>query len=409
MKFFTSPEDLEEWVSSQGSSDEAARKIIEVAGKGSEQDIVDTCRSVYEKEDNNASKVLFSILSQYNITQTREGKMKKDTLKKEAQIYRGEAPLYQSMPLRICPKLARNGVVSTIHCREYCQDSIVLDDDPQRVYCAETLWRRHLMDKFSREFKNKDGKWVGGYINERFQIFHDDGGNQMELANNERTRKPRPHQYSVERRMSEARGEETYDITVSSNKKVIKLASVEKEEEVDPIYQIFDDIVEMKEAGVGNEDIIYKVAEHYNKSIIEVASVHKIAIKQLKKHDKVVYAHDSSKMQKIAQFPERSTMVSKKDLQIVTVADGKPTTLKIETPVVVVSNANDRPVFEIVDGPDAGKQFHLSNSLDINESFGVVEDTAQGMMQDTAEEVGLNEESIVSPNQPSDFPVVDVS
>lgn len=416
MDFFTSPEDLKGWVQTQKSPDEAAHKIMEIIGGGEEQDIVDTCRSIFQGEDQTASRVLFDVLAKHNITSIKEGNMKDTKLKKEAQIYRGEAPLYQDMPMRVCPKLPRSvgRVVNTIHCRDRCLDSIVLDDDPKRVYCAEALWRRNVMDKFSREFKNKEGKWVGGYINDRFQVFHDDGGNQMGLANEERTRKPRPHQYSTERRLSEGRGEETYDLTASS-KKMVKLASVENYASDDEIYNIFSDVVEMHEAGLTSEDIIYKVAEHYNESIINVAVIHKIAMKQLARHNGVVYSHNNSqKVQKTAQqIPGMTTMVSKKDVQIVSLADGQPKTLKIETPVVMVSNSQESPIFQIVDGPDAGDQFKLSQQLDINDSFGVLEDVTQGMIQDAAEEIGLNEESpsngiAETTEQGAEFPIVEV-
>jgi len=416
MDFFTSPEDLRGWIKTQKSPDEAAHKIMEIIGKEEEQDIVDTCRSIFQGEDQTASRILFDVLAKYNITSIKEGNMKDTKLKKEAQIYRGEAPLYQDMPMRVCPKLPRSvgRVVNTIHCRDRCIDSISLDDDPKRVYCAEALWRRNVMDKFSREFKNKEGKWVGGYINDRFQVFHDDGGNQMELANKERTRKPRPHQYSTERRLSEGRGEKTYDLTASS-KKMVKLASVENYVSDDKIYKVFSDIVEMHEAGLTSEDIIYKVAEHYNESIINVAIIHKVAMKQLVRHNGVVYSHNNSqKVQKTAQqIPGLTTMVSKKDIQIVSLADGQPKTLKIETPVVMVSNNQESPIFQIVDGPDAGDQFKLSQQLDINDSFGILEDVAQGMIQDGAEEIGLNEqvpsnEIAETTEQGKEFPIVEV-
>jgi hypothetical protein len=34
----------------------------------------------------------------------------------------------------------------------------------------ETLWRTHIMDKYSRPYRDDDGKWVGGYINKRFEV-----------------------------------------------------------------------------------------------------------------------------------------------------------------------------------------------------------------------------------------------
>lgn len=404
MNFFTSSNDLERWVKSFNTPDEASLNIMQVIGKESEQDIVQTCRSIFEGKDGNAAEILFSILGRHNIT--REGKNMTNKIIKEAQMMRQDS-VYGDMDLKVCPKLpfsVGKRLISTYNCRHYCLDSLVFDDDPNKVYCAEALWRRHVMDKFSREFKDKDGKWVGGYINERFQIFRDDGGNNMELAHGERTRKPRPHQYSTERRLEEGRGEKTTDLTASSNK-FVKLASIDTKEPVDDTYKIFDDIIEMKQAGLSDEDIIYKVAEHYNRNILNIASIYKAATKMLGSHGGVVYSHDNSKMTKTADFsmPDRTTLVSKKDIDIVTVADGQRTVLKMETPVVVVSSQNGQPTLQIVDGPDAGKQFRLSNNLDMNTGFGVVEDMQNGNIQDAASEVGLNDEAPSA--QGEDFPV----
>jgi len=403
MDFFTSPEDLKGWVQVQESSDTAATKLMDIVGLEEEQDIVDTCRSIYhEKEDmaENASKILFGVLAKHNITQIREGNMKNDQIKREAQgIYRGEAALYQSMPLRICPKLpvhsninpSAGRAISTLHCRENCLDSLTFDDDPLRVYCAETLWRRHVMDKFSREWRNKDGKLVGGYINERFQVYHDDSGNKMSLSRDERSRLPRKHQYSTERRLEESRGEETTDITASS-KPIIKLASTEamQNNDDDRIYQIFNDIIDMKEASISDEDILYKVAEHYKISIFNVAKIKKLACSQLSRHNGVRYASDNSMtMTKSAQMlPQNSTMLTKTDAQVINMANGEQVQLKIETPVVLVSNdPTQESIFEIVDGPDAGSRFQLTNDIDKGDLFGIIDD-----IQPAAEEIGLNEE-----------------
>jgi hypothetical protein len=79
------------------------------------------------------------------------------------------------------------------------------------------MWRRHVADKFSSDQQDrKTGELYGGYINDRFYKFPDagtpanqdvprDGGNNMRLVPGERTRLPRPHQYSMERRLQEAR------------------------------------------------------------------------------------------------------------------------------------------------------------------------------------------------------------
>lgn len=407
MQFFTSSQDLKKWVESFKSADEASLNIMNVIGKNEEQDIIQSCRSICDNKDESAAEVLFGILARHNITQTREGNMK-DKLVKQAQAVMRQDALYSNMDMRICPKLpkqsAGHGLISTYNCRHYCLDSLVFDDDPNRVYCAEALWRSHVMDKFAREFKDKDGKWVGGYLNERFQIFRDDGGNNMELAHGERTRKPRPHQYSTERRLSEGRGEETTDLTASNKTQMIKLASVEAKDDSD-IHQIFDDIIEMKQSGVNDEDIIYKVAEHYNKTIPNVAGIHKLAIKMLQSHNGIVYSHDNTKVIKTADFdmPDKTTLVSKRDVDIV--VGGQKTVLKIETPVVVVSNNGGNPVLQIVDGPDAGKQFKLSNRMDLKDAFAMVEDMQNGTIQEAADESGLNEDA--TSVQMDDFPILE--
>jgi hypothetical protein len=393
MQFFTSPEDLSGWVKIQESPSVASQKIMEITGKGEEQDIVDTCKAIFEQpESHHASEILYNVLAKHNLTQKREGSMT-NKLVKEAQIIGKDAPLYANMGFKVCPKLpfsVGKRMISEYNCRNQCLDSLVFDDDPNRVYCAEAMWRRHVMDKFAREFQDKDGKLVGGYLNERFQIFRDDGGNNMELPNGERTRKPRPHQYSTERRLEEARGEKTIDLIASSSK-FVKLASVDNKEIENDNYNMFNDIVEMKEAGISDEDIIYKVAEHYSASILQVASIHKTAKKLLERHDGVIYACNNPKMQKVASvnLPVNSTLVTKKQMDIKVIKDGRETVLKMETPVVVVTNG-DNPTFHIAGGNDAGVDFTLKNINDAVDGFQIL-DEGEDKIQEAAVENGLNE------------------
>ena len=191
--------------------------------------------------------------------------------------------------------------------------------------------------------------------------------------------------------MSEGRGEETYDLVASSNK-VVKVASTDAQIEDSKVYQMFSDIVDMKEDGLSDEEIISNVAEHYGESIFTVAKVHKLAVKQAQAHKGILYAYSNSSNVKTAQmqFPRGSTVVTQRDVDVVSLQDGTPTLLKIETPVVKLSNDNN-PVFEIVDGPDAGQKFKLANVLDLNDVFGIT-DGPDGQIQDGAEELGLNEE-----------------
>jgi len=194
----------------------------------------------------------------------------------------------------------------------YYTDAISFNEDPTMVYSGEALWRMYIMDKYTREYQTKEGRWVGGYLNDRFYVFPDAGtpdnpdtdrmgGNQMELAQDERTRKPRPHQYSVERRMEEARGHKTTDIevtTANSFDKMVKIASnaskLPQEKENDVIFNIFRDSLDMREAGIDYEKRLEMISNHYNTSILNVAQIEKTATKLIEKHSGIGYAFDNS-------------------------------------------------------------------------------------------------------------------
>ena len=45
---------------------------------------------------------------------------------------------------------------------------LVVDDVWNIDY--ETIWRENIMDKFYRPYKDKEGNWVGGYIQKRFEV-----------------------------------------------------------------------------------------------------------------------------------------------------------------------------------------------------------------------------------------------
>lgn len=45
---------------------------------------------------------------------------------------------------------------------------LVVDDIWNIDY--ETIWRENIMDKYSRPYKDKEGNWVGGYIQKRFEV-----------------------------------------------------------------------------------------------------------------------------------------------------------------------------------------------------------------------------------------------
>jgi hypothetical protein len=404
MQFFTSPEDLKKWVKNQKSADQATLNLLVVTNNNNQQDIKEACNLIVNEDLSDAAVSLYNILAKYNIT--REGNMSEKMIK-EAQMMRQDS-VYGNLELKVCPKLPHSvgkGLISSYNCRHYCLDGITFDDDPNRVYCGEAIWRRHIMDKFARDFQDKDGKLVGGYINERFQTFRDDGGNPLELKNGVKTNKPRPHQFSTERRLEEARGEKTTDITASSNK-VIKLASTQVDQSEDVNLKIFDDVIEMKEAGLSDEDILMKTAEHYKTTIQHIASVYKTAKKMLQRYNGTVYACDNSKLQKVAvsTLPAsentEAVMISQKYVPIITL-DGKQGILDPDTSVVQISEG----VLKAIDGKYANVEFTLNNSVDVANSFEYAND-----MYSDAEDLGLNEpiDSLQPEGLDDDFPVTEI-
>jgi len=376
MEFFTSPEDLNGWVKSQESADSAAHKIIDIIGVNDEQDIMDTCKAIFDDEaDSDATDVLFGTLAKNNLVKLVTASVSGKIIK-EAQSQR--TGLYNDMEKRVCPKLPRrSNIISTWNCREHCLDSMVLDDDPNRVYCKEALWRRHVMDKFSRDFKDKDGKLVGGYINERFQVMKDDGGNQMELANGERTRKPRPHQYSTERRLEEGRGAKTTDITASDDGKIVKLASYSgcnKDDE--RIHSIFSDIIDMTEAGLSFENILTKVSEHYGMSITSVASVHKVAMSKFRMHAGTKYSYSNPiSIKKTSGLASGTPMIA---VDLIQVRNGNP--IQPNTRLQVIDERAGSYLL-----PN-GQQIALANPLDASKLI-------DADVQAGADEVGLSDDN----------------
>lgn len=105
---------------------------------------------------------------------------------------------------KICPKI-RNSI-NTFICRFHCLDGLIIDDN--QVLCGEAIWRQAIMDKFSREYKGKDGKWVGGYLRGRFHIEENTEGNSYQLKPGQRNRPIKESAWSTEKRLQEMRKEE---------------------------------------------------------------------------------------------------------------------------------------------------------------------------------------------------------
>lgn len=126
-------------------------------------------------------------------------------IEKTAQIAAVDAHLYGGPhDLRMCPKT--RGVVNTYICRFHCLDGLAIDD--HQVVCGEAIWRQNVMDKFSTEYRDKDGNWVGGYLEKRFVIEHNDGGHPALLKPGQRQAPIHEDAWSPEKRLQEMRRSE---------------------------------------------------------------------------------------------------------------------------------------------------------------------------------------------------------
>lgn len=117
--------------------------------------------------------------------------------------------MYGCQNNRYCPKL-RN-VVSTFVCRYHCVDGLPIDD--HQILCGEAIWRQNVMDKFSREYKDEDGNWVGGYLNKRFEIERSTHEHPAQLKPGQRQGPINEDAWVTEKRLQEMRRAE------SSNRK----------------------------------------------------------------------------------------------------------------------------------------------------------------------------------------------
>ena len=71
----------------------------------------------------------------------------------------------------------------------------------------EAMWRGNIMDKYNSPYKDKDGNYVGGYINRRFEVNQNiPVGNNLQLAPGTRHRPWMPEYSTLESRMEVNRG-----------------------------------------------------------------------------------------------------------------------------------------------------------------------------------------------------------
>lgn len=405
-EYFQNPDDLRQWVRSRGSYGKAAEELIGIISDEEvpkeESDIIETCKTIFENDDvtdDYASQVLFGVLAKHNLTLTKEA----GTMKKEAQEsrqrnkwVRGRRNKWnrtvegfnENTPWR----LDRDKMYDKTH---YYTDAVTFDENPNHVYSGEAIWRMYVMDKFYRDYKDEDGRVVGGYLNDRFQTWHDVAGNQMELADGERTRKPRPHQYSTERRLEEARGEKTEDILAfAKSAPMVKIAStLVKEREDDQVYQIFRDVLDMREAEISYKEILTSVAEHYGTTILKVAEIDRVAKGLSNKHNGIIYTSEglektaSTLIEILDQGIEgvNLTIESPNGAQAIS-ENGQTFVLSAGSTITKVPNTD---LFEIVQDPVMGLTGNRVTFADFN-----IDVSPTAPIQDAANELGLNEEEV---------------
>ena len=430
-EYFQNPEDLQGWVRSRGTPSKAAQELMQMIDinpdlseiPDDEQDIYDSVKAIFSQDGDNASEVLFGVLAKHNITKLTK---QATSMKKEAAEPRQRNEWTRNMrnkwnrvvdaynagtPWRV----GRDKYYDFTH---YATDEIRFDEDPHHIYSGEAIWRTYVMDKFYRDYKDKDGKVVGGYINDRFHVFPTagtpanpdaprDGGNQMELADGERTRKPRPHQYSTERRLEEARGNKTKSITVSASsfEKVVKVASKKNllEAQDDRIYNIFRDTIEMREAGIDYETMVDALCDHYKASVMGIAQIDKVAQRLVKKHAGIGYEGFVKKSRTLAEVISTIRAGDVVNMEIAepmgvnaVLTGNQKGSVQLSAGTVFVNVPNTPKVFEIVDHPSDAKMVGARVSF-TNMNFQLADkdgETDPTLIQDAAAELGLNDDAV---------------
>jgi len=412
--YFDNPKTLMKWVKNNSSIAKAVERIMLALGeKGDahEEDVTECCERIILNDSFSSAQILFKILAQHGIAKFNKESKMTDKQIKEAQAARPRSKwnrviegFNEGTPWR----RARDEMYDFTH---YYQDEVSFDEDPERVYSGEALWRMYVMDKFSSDYHDKDGKLVGGYINDRFHVFPTagtpanpnvprDGGNPMSLANGERSKKPRPHEYNYERRLEESRGNklESIEVTASNFERRIKVASkLPEERNEDKIYNIFKDCLDMREAGFEYGDMINKVANHYNMSLINVAQIDRTARKLKDRHQEIGYEVEltsdyKKKITKAQATPAgESAMQVVKEVNVFNPMTGQVVTLEPNS-FVVLRPGIDVMEGQVLSGENAGLIFQL-NDLD-STSFVEQAMPMEKMNEayDDVEELGLNEE-----------------
>jgi len=150
-------------------------------------------------------------------TTAKKYKAKVFNLKKTAQHKSlDNAILYGPGETRIDPFLHQP--VSDWHIVERNKGfGLVVDDIWNIDY--ETIWRENIMDKYSRPYKDKEGNWVGGYLNKRFEIDRNiPEANNMQLKPGQLRKPILPEYGNTESRLQAARSKGDIEGAIDTSK-----------------------------------------------------------------------------------------------------------------------------------------------------------------------------------------------
>ena len=431
-RYFSGAKDLVAWIINEGSPERAAEKLntfLTSQGAQEQLSIIEACRAIFnDKKDEKSAEVLMQLISKYTDENTTKKVVTAQTETRQKNEWehgmrnkwsRITHQYNDGTPWR----LQRDQMYDKTH---YATDEIKFDSDPNHIYSGEAIWRMYIMDKYSAEQQDENGKWVGGYINDRFYVFPTagtpanpdvprDGGNQLQLKPNERTRKPRKQTWSTERRLEEARGNKLEDLmvtTASTVKTISKISSkiLAPERNTSKTYQVFKDSLDMKEAGFDYENRIIKISEHYHLPLTYVAQIDAVAQKLAAKHDGLFY-----ELEKTALARHNETFVANVDLEAIDVNTNQPTIIPSGSTLIAQTNP-EGTIYHINDGADAGKTVAIHNISGLSSRDN---DVDGHLIQDAALDVGLDESpedktpvEVSNPVENSnndDFPIEDMS
>jgi len=190
-EFFQNSEDLERWIKSRPTGEEAASELMSVVNLMDKdylsdidrQEIASKCEEIYVQDDSSAdvnADILMGVLSHFGLAKITKIASTFERFAESRQRNGWERGQRNKWNRITCSEIHegtewrkdRDAFYNFTH---YTTDALKFDEDPNHVYSGEALWRMYIMDKFTREYKDANGKWVGGYINNRFHVFPEAG------------------------------------------------------------------------------------------------------------------------------------------------------------------------------------------------------------------------------------------